>query len=61
MDGRRELDIADLEITAWRFSFDDALMQGDVAVKGAVALRPCDLDQILRAAAVMVTGLLDML
>ena len=37
------------------------LMQGDVAVKGAVALRPCDLDQILWAAAVMVTGLLDML
>lgn len=34
MDMGRELDIADGKMTTWRFGFDDALVQGDMAVKG---------------------------
>ena len=51
MDMGRELDIADGKMTTWRFGFDDALVQGDMAVKRVIAFRAGDLDETPRISA----------
>ena len=48
-------------MTTWRFGFDDALVQGDMAVKRVIAFRAGDLDEPPRISALVAAYFLDML